>query len=98
MNKWLKLACITALLVVAGSAVALPPQCEVRCTCVTSCTALCAEGGWVTNCGTAGICIGMCRSTGVETAAQTLPVADDALLASILDEPRDMAPVHASAD
>ncbi len=87
MDKWLKVALVAVVLVVAGSAAALPPQCEVRCTCTTSCTALCAEGGWVTNCGTSGICLGMCRSTDVVASAATQATdvdAADPLLERIL--------------
>ncbi len=109
MDKWLKVVCLVALLVVAGSAAALPPQCEESCTCARKCTTLCAVGGWVTNCGAYGECIGSsgCRSADVDTAsAQPTAESDaaDPLLEQILgqraacDTPSTATQAIASAD
>lgn len=103
MNKWLKVACVIASLVVAGGAAALPGQCDEVCNCTVSCSTPCAIGGMRTTCGAYGDCVGLCRSAGVVTASATAgPDAADPLLARILgqavDCAQDAARLHASVD
>jgi hypothetical protein len=47
-------------LVLAAPLAAMPPDCDVACTCTTRCSMFCSIDGGITRCGDFGICAGEC--------------------------------------
>jgi hypothetical protein len=63
----------------SSAALAYPPQCFDVCSCSSSCTKICYDGTYPTNCGDGGysVCIDYCRSSAPQASASPSSSQDE---------------------
>jgi hypothetical protein len=59
-------------LVLAAPLAAMPPDCDLICTCTTRCTQNCSANGGITKCGDWGDCSGQCLVAADKTPSSDL--------------------------